>query len=105
MIRTRALPVLALLAAAQMANASSFVATTDTIAHGLGESLKASTDISSSFREDKQVLAARDDAASFVATSGAYRGARFEGALMHVRSIQPELDASDMELAEAILSL
>lgn len=105
MIRTRALPLLALLAVTHMAQASSFVATTDTIAHGLGESLKASTDISSSFREDKRVLAARDDAASFVATSGAYRGARLEGALLHVRANQPELNASDMELAEAILSL
>ncbi|WP_462379022.1 DUF2388 domain-containing protein [Pseudomonas sp. Marseille-QA0892] len=105
MIRTRTLPLLALLAVAHTAQASSFVATTDTIAHGLGESLKASTDISSSFRDNKQVLAARDDAASFVATSGEYRGARLEGALAHVRAMQPELQATDMELAEAILSL
>ena len=50
--------------------------------------------------------AARDDAASFVASNGAIRGAQLEAALGAIRERLPEArDASDQTLAEAILAL
>ena len=56
-------------------------------------------------RDDKVVLAARDDAASFVASDGAIRGAQLEAALRHLREHAPQArDASDLELAQAILA-
>lgn len=53
--------------------------------------------------ENKLVLDSRDDAARFVASQGDARGARLEAALHWLREGQPELAASDLELAEAIL--
>ena len=51
----------------------------------------------------KLILAARDDAAAFVASDGALRGAQLEAALGILRQHTPELHASDLELAQAIL--
>lgn len=57
------------------------------------------------FRDEKQVLALREDAGSFVATDGAVRGAHLEATLQRLRSERPDLQASsDMELARAILA-
>jgi uncharacterized protein (TIGR02448 family) len=53
--------------------------------------------------DNKLILNARDDAAGFVASHGELRGARLEGALRWLRERQPQLTASDLELAEAIL--
>ena len=58
----------------------------------------------SSFVADKVLLQAQDDAASFVASGGSIRGVRLEAALAHIRQQQPALNASDMQLAEAILA-
>jgi len=56
--------------------------------------------------EDKVVLQARDDAASFVASDGRIRGAQLEAALRHLREGNAGAQrASDMELAQAILAL
>ena len=56
--------------------------------------------------DDKVVLQARDDAASFVATNGRIRGAQLEAALRQLRERHAEARrASDMELAQAILAL
>ena len=56
--------------------------------------------------EDKIVRAARDDAASFVASDGEIRGAMLEAALQRLRERHPPLrDSSDMRLAQAILAL
>lgn len=85
--------------------ASSFVATTDTLGRALVASVDAVSDLSSSFNDNKIVSAARDDAASFVASAGALRGVRLEAALGHIRQQLPQLRANDMQLAEAILSL
>lgn len=52
---------------------------------------------------DRKLLAARDDAASFVASDGQMRGAHLESALNYLHRTQPKLHASDLELAEAIL--
>jgi uncharacterized protein (TIGR02448 family) len=55
---------------------------------------------------DKVVLQARDDAASFVASDGRIRGAQLEAALRHLRERNPGAQrASDMQLAQAILAL
>ena len=54
--------------------------------------------------QNKLVLAARDDAATFVATDGGVRGAQLEETLRALRAASPGLQASDRELAQAILS-
>lgn len=95
----------ALLSLATTASATSFVVTTDTIGSALAGTTDVSVDISSSFNDDKLVLAARDDAASFVASQGAVRGAQLEAALLHIRQVAPQLTASDEQLAQAILVL
>ena len=60
----------------------------------------------SSSGDDKVVLQARDDAASFVASDGRIRGAQLEAALRRLREHNAAAQrASDMQLAEAILAL
>jgi len=55
---------------------------------------------------DKVVLQARDDAASFVASDGHLRGAQLEAALRNLRERSADARrASDMQLAQAILAL
>jgi uncharacterized protein (TIGR02448 family) len=95
----------ALLTLASAASATSFVVTTDSLVSGLAASSEATSDISSSLGDDKVVLAARDDAASFVATQGGIRGVQLEAALQHIRQHAPQLQADDLQLAQAILSL
>jgi uncharacterized protein (TIGR02448 family) len=63
----------------------------------------ASSDSSSG--DDKIVLQAREDAASFVASNGRIRGAQLEAALRHLRETDATARrASDMQLAQAILA-
>ena len=101
----RLLSAAALLAVATGASATSFVYTTDATVNALGATTDATSDVTSSFRDDKVVLEARDDAASFVGSAGAIRGARLEAALQHIRGKLPTLAASDMQLARAIVAL
>lgn len=103
MLRSTSFTALLLLSTAT--SATSFVVTTDTLGSLLAGSSNSTSDLSSSFVDDKQVLAARDDAASFVASDGRIRGAQLEAALQHIRRQAPQLQASDQQLAEAILSL
>ena len=105
MSRLRLLGAAALLIVATGAQASSFVVTTDTLVRALDASSNATSKISSSFHNDKIVLAARDDAASFVASKGDIRGAQLEGAFQHIREINPGLNATDAQLAQAILAI
>ncbi|MDH0733675.1 DUF2388 domain-containing protein [Pseudomonas sichuanensis] len=95
----------ALLSLAGAANATSFVVTTDAVVGAVAATTDATSDVTSSFRDDKIVQAARDDAASFVGSEGAIRGAKLESALVHIRQQQPTLQASDAQLARAILAL
>lgn len=53
--------------------------------------------------DHKLIVAARDDAAAFVASDGQLRGARLESALAYLRQTQPKLHVGDLELAQAIL--
>ena len=105
MFRTRLLGAAVLLALASTAQATSFVVTTDAVVGAVAASTDATSDVSSSFRDDKIVRAARDDAASFVASNGDIRGAKLESAFAHIRQQQPTLQASDAQLAQAILAI
>ncbi|MCP3748505.1 DUF2388 domain-containing protein [Pseudomonas sp. SBB6] len=55
-------------------------------------------------KDHKLVVAAQDDAGSFVASEGAIRGPYLEAAMQKVRADNPDLKVSDMELANAILA-
>lgn len=57
------------------------------------------------FRHDRKlIVAAQDDAGSFVASDGGIRGPFLEAAMEQVRTDNPGLKATDMELANAILT-
>ncbi|MCD4527763.1 DUF2388 domain-containing protein [Pseudomonas sp. C3-2018] len=84
------------------AHATSFVMTTDLT---VSLSMSASKGTSSSFKDDKIVLAAKDDAAAFVASNGDIRGARVEAAFAHIREVLKDPSVSDQQLANAILAL
>lgn len=103
MIRT--LSLVTLLALAGNASATSFVVSTDAMVGSLAGTSEATSKVSSSFGDDKVVLAARDDAAAFVASQGSIRGVQLEAALQHIRQQAPGLQGDDLELASAILSL
>lgn len=86
-------------------SATSFVVTTDAVVGSLAATSESSSRVSSSFGDDKVVLAARDDAAAFVASQGAIRSVQLEAALQHIRQQLPALSGDDMQLASAILTL
>ncbi|BCR22665.1 DUF2388 domain-containing protein [Aquipseudomonas alcaligenes] len=86
--------------------AQTLVATSNILVRALDRSLDFTSDTTTSVRDMKVVLAARDDAASFVASQGDIRGARLEAAFATLREQLPEArHASDQQLAEAILAL
>ncbi|MFJ4144237.1 DUF2388 domain-containing protein [Pseudomonas sp. NPDC089734] len=101
----RTLAAATLLAAAASANATSFIVTTDAVVGAAAASSEATSDASSSLRDDKIVRAARDEAASFVASEGDIRGAQLEGAFQHIRQQFPQMNATDTQLAQAILAI
>ncbi|MCK9801944.1 holliday junction resolvasome, helicase subunit [Pseudomonas chlororaphis] len=105
MTRLRLLSAAALLAVAANAHATSLIVTTDAIVGALKATTDATSDATSSLRDNKIVRAARDDAASFVATDGNIRGVKLESALAFIRQQAPELAASDAQLAQAILAI
>jgi uncharacterized protein (TIGR02448 family) len=96
---------IALLAAAVPALGSSFAGTTASAgSKASSDSTGASSDSSSG--DDKIVLDAREDAASFVASDGQIRSARLEAALANLRQRNERACvASDMQLARMILAL
>jgi uncharacterized protein (TIGR02448 family) len=94
----------AALALASGAQASSFVVTTDAVVRAVDASTNATSNVSSSLRDNKIVKQARDDAASFVASNGAIRGARLESALAWLRTQLPGTQVTDAQLAQAILA-
>ncbi len=89
---------------APLAHAQSVVATSNIIVRALDRSLDFTSDTTTSIR-DMKVVAAREDAASFVASEGAIRGVQLEAALQLLRERLPEArQADDLALAEAILA-
>jgi uncharacterized protein (TIGR02448 family) len=105
MSRLRLLSAAALLAVTANASATSFIVTTDAVVGALKSSSDATSDVSSSLRDNKVVIAARDDAASFVASEGQIRGVKLESALDLIRHQAPQLNATDAQLAQAILAI
>lgn len=105
MSRFRFLCASSLLVLAANAHATSLVVSTDAIVGAIGATFDATSDATSSLRDDKIVRAARDDAASFVATQGAIRGVKLESAFETIRKQLPQLQASDAQLAQAILAI
>lgn len=91
---------LALLGSLNATSALAFEVTTDIVVR----SLYATQQVSSSFSNDKVVIAAQGDAATFVATQGKIRGAHIEAAISKIRQQYPDIRATDLELAEAILT-
>ncbi|WP_371926116.1 DUF2388 domain-containing protein [Pseudomonas sp. LPB0260] len=92
---------LPLLAALSLATAPAFAETTwrDILSSG---ATTASTYLT--FKDKKLIVPAQDDASSFIASAGQIRGPYLEAALQQVRREHPDLQASDMELAGAILA-
>jgi uncharacterized protein (TIGR02448 family) len=90
---------------ASSAQAQTLVATSNVIVRAVDRTLDFTSDTTTSIRDSKVVLAARDDAASFVASQGTIRGAQLEAALKTIRSqVSDAQNASDQALAEAILA-
>ena len=88
------------------AQARSLAGTSDMLLRATDRSLNFTSDTTTSIRDMKAVVQARDDAASFVASAGEIRGAQLEAALQSIRQQLPEAQsASDLQLAEAILAL
>lgn len=93
--------VLLLAMAAAPASAASFASSAGSATSGSTAGTTGSTS-----GDDKVVLQARDDAASFVASDGRIRGAYLEAALRALRGRGGDAaHASDLELARAILAL
>ncbi len=57
----------------------------------------------STFKDHKLLQPAREDASAFIASDGAIRGVHLEAALHRLRADNPQLQASDAQLAQAIL--
>ncbi|MCW8155889.1 DUF2388 domain-containing protein [Stutzerimonas stutzeri] len=62
-----------------------------------------SSQLTSAPFDNKLIAEAREDAAGFVASDGQLSAARLQAAMSRLRQEHPELAASDLELAEAIL--
>ena len=99
------LPAIALLLLSTATQARSLEQTSNIVVRSLDRSIDFTSDTTTSIRDMKVVIDARDDAASFVASDGAIRGAQLEAALGAIRERLPEArEASDLALAEAILA-
>jgi len=97
---------LGLLMLAGTAEAQTLKATSNIIVRAFGRTIDFTSDTTTSIRDSKIVLAAKDDAASYVATNGDIHGAQLDAAFYTLRERLPEArNASDQVLAEAILAL
>ena len=89
-----------------IAQAQTVVATSNIVVRSLDRSINFTSDTTTSIRDMKAVVQARDDAASFVASRGEIRGVQLEAAFATLRERLPEArQADDQVLAEAILAL
>ncbi len=97
---------LALAVFAGTAHAQTLVATSNIVVRALDRSINFTSDVTSRVSDMKIIVEAREDAASFVASAGEIRGAHLEAAIGSLRSEFPGVrNASDLQLAEAILAL
>jgi len=90
---------------ADVGQATSLVISTDITMSLALSTTEGSSKATSSFKDDKLVLAARTDAATFVASAGEIRGAQLEAAMRHIRQTLGNPGYSDLQLASAILTL
>lgn len=103
---SRVVTVALLLAAAGVAQAQTLGATSRIVINAVDRSLDFTSDTTTSARDMKVVRAARDDAASFVASDESIRGAQLEAAFRALREHSVVArEASDRALAEAILAI
>ncbi|MBX9913850.1 MAG: DUF2388 domain-containing protein [Pseudomonadaceae bacterium] len=87
------------------ASAQTLKATSNMLLRVTDRSLDFTSDTTTSIRDSKVVVDAHDDAASFVASNGAIRGAQLEAAFVAVRAQWPAArEVSDAQLAAAILA-
>lgn len=63
----------------------------------------ASTYLTFRKHDHKLIVAAQDDASSFIASGGTIRGPYLEAVMQQVRAENPGLQVNDQELAQAIL--
>ena len=106
MRRPLSVAAIALFLVAGAVQAQTLVATSNIIVRALDRTLDFTSDTTTSIRDMKVVMAARDDAASFVASAGDIRGAQLEAAFGALREKFPQArEASDQVLAETILAL
>ncbi len=75
----------------------------DVTTAGVVQSSYVSSQLTSAPFDNKLIAEAREDAAGFVASDGQLTAVRLPAAMAHLRQEHPELAASDLELAEAIL--
>jgi len=75
----------------------------DVTTAGVVQTSYVSSQLTSAPFDNKLIAEAREDAAGFVASEGQLAAARLQAALARLRQEHPELAASDLELAEAIL--
>lgn len=95
----RSFSIAILLLAFSTGSAQAFDVTTA----GVVQSSYVSSQLTSAPFDNKLIDDAREDAAGFVASEGQHIAARLQAAMSHLRQTYPELAASDLELAEAIL--
>ncbi|MNH23374.1 hypothetical protein D3C79_832680 [compost metagenome] len=69
----------------------------------MATSAGVSASLYSTFKDDKRIIPARDDASSFIASGGAIRGVYLESMMRRIRQDNPDLQASDEDIARAIL--
>src|SRR5690606_42104882 len=85
----RLLSAMLLLGLSMTVSASTFYTISDSLSGSVKGISDGTSGTSGSFSSDKIVLAARDDAASYVASAGATRGVHLEAAFMHIRELLP----------------
>ena len=91
---------------AGVAQAQTVVQTSNIIVNAFGRTIDFTSDTTTSIRDSKVMIQAKDDAASYVATGGDIHGSQLDAAFDTLRARVPEArDASDQVLAEAILAL
>ena len=97
---------LGLLLLTGVAQAQTVKQTSNIVVRAFGRSIDFTSDSTTSTRDSKIVIQAKEDAASYVASKGDIRGVQLEAAFDTLRAHLPEArNASDETLAEAILAL
>jgi len=71
------------------------------------ETLISSTSTATTYltsRDNKLIVGTQDDASAFVASNGNIKGVYLEAAMKKIRTSHPEMEISDMALAQSILA-